>query len=134
MLLHQPHPGPWPGAFMEGVRSMYHNYLIWAFLGIIVLDIISGFAKGLITKKLDSSVGLAGLTKHFLIIFVTMIIYPFLDATEFDDVANAWVIFYIISYFLSFVENWGQMGLPLPEVVKTYVKKLTLNEEERKHG
>ncbi|MEK1370672.1 phage holin family protein [Limosilactobacillus fermentum] len=124
-MTHAPHPSAWPGAFFEGIYSMYHNYLIWAFVGIIVLDVVSGIVKGLVTKKMDSSVGLAGLTKHFFIIFATMIIYPFLDATEFDELANTWVIFYIGFYLLSFIENWGQMGLPIPDAVKQYVNKLS---------
>lgn len=124
-MTYAPHPRAWPGAFIEGIHSMYHNYLIWAFVGIVALDVVSGIVKGLITKKMDSSVGLAGLTKHFFIIFATMIIYPFLDATGFGELANTWVIFYIGFYLLSFIENWGQMGLPIPDAVKQYVNKLS---------
>jgi toxin secretion/phage lysis holin len=122
----------WPDAFLQGVYSMYHNYLIWAFIGVVIIDIITGFVKGFVTKKIDSTVGLAGLTKHLLVIFVTMIIYPFLDATEFDEIADIWVMFYIVSYLLSIVENWGQIGLPLPDVVKEYIKKLGNTKETKK--
>ena len=123
-VVHVPASGPWPGAFLHSINSMYHNQLIWLFIIIVVMDIISGFAKGLITRKIDSSIGLVGITKHFVIIGTTLILYPLLDATKFSPVGDTWVVFYITFYLISLVENWGQMGLPLPPMVKDYVKKL----------
>lgn len=117
--------GPWPDVLFAGFRSMYHNNLIWAFVMIVVLDIGSGFLKALVTKQLNSTIGLEGLTKHFAVVFLTLIIYPYMAATAFSQIADIWVGYYIAIYALSFVENWGQAGLPLPQVVKDYVYKLS---------
>lgn len=117
--------GPWPDILFAAFRSMYHNYFIWGFVVAILLDIFSGFAKALVLKQLNSTIGREGLSKHFSVMLLVLLFYPYFSVTQFWWAANICVCYYIAVYAISFLENWGEAKLPLPQVVKDYVYKLS---------
>ena len=110
------------------------NY-IFIFLTAIIVDIITGILKGLYNNKLSSRIGLKGLIKHCCIILIVFTISVILPLMGYTTGARAIIVFYIIQYCLSIIENVGCIGVPIPPYVTKAIQQLTSkneNEEIRK--
>ena len=101
---------------------------VWAFIWSVVADVATGFAKSLVATKTSSKTistkGLSGLIKHLVVLFLVLSVYPFLMALGFTQPANTIIVFYILIYVVSILENVGQMGIPIPEKIKKHLSKL----------
>lgn len=113
-------------------QSMEDNPLIWLFVWAVIIDIVTGFAKSLVTKRTTSTKGVTGLIKHGVLTLVILTLYPMLEVNEMRSAGDTFVSFYILYYAVSILENWGQMGLPLPNWVKPYIYKLSDDYREGK--
>ena len=111
---------------------MEDNPLIWLFVWAVIIDIVTGFAKSLVTKRTTSAKGVTGLIKHGVLTLVILTLYPMLEVNEMRNAGDTFVSFYILYYAVSILENWGQMGLPLPNWVKPYIYKLSDDYREGK--
>ena len=108
---------------------------IFVFLTVIIIDIFTGILKGLYNKKLNSRIGLKGLIKHCCIILIVFTISIILPLMGYTTGARAIIVFYIIQYCLSIIENIGCVGVPIPPYVTKAIQQLSSkneNEEIRK--
>lgn len=112
-------------------RNLVNNVYIHIFVWMVVGDIASGIFKGLLNKDGNSTKGLLGVIKHLLVVALVLIAYPYLKILGFEGIATAFVISYIAIYGISLTENWGQIGLPLPDFVKARLWKLKDDAEKR---
>lgn len=125
---------PYHIEYINHFERMVDNKVIWLFVWSIIIDIGTGFAKSLVTHHTTSSKGTTGLIKHGVLLLIILTLYPMLDINGFDSAANTFVIFYILFYVVSIIENLGQMGIPIPEELRKYIYKLNDNyEREHKH-
>lgn len=116
------------------INLLDSNY-IFIFLTAIIIDIITGIFKGLYNKKLSSKIGLKGLIKHCCIILIVFTISIILPLMGYTTGARAIIVFYIIQYCLSIIENIGGVGVPIPPYVTKAIQQLSSkneNEEIRK--
>lgn len=116
------------------INLLDSNY-IFIFLTAIIIDIITGILKGLYNNKLNSRIGLKGLIKHCCIILIVFTISIILPLMGYTTGARAIIVFYIIQYCLSIIENLGSMGVPIPPYVTKAIQQLSSkneNEEVRK--
>ena len=118
-------PPPYHQLYFQHFQGMEDNRLIWLFVWVIVIDIITGFAKSIATHHTTSRKGTTGLIKHGVLILVMLTLYPMLDANGMGSAANTFVSFYCLFYGVSIIENLGQMGVPFPDWVKKYIYKLS---------
>lgn len=119
-------------SLIEAEKNLVNNPLIHIFLWVVILDILSGTIKGVFFKKEGNSrKGLLGLVKHFLIILLVLIGYPYCEVLDFTAIGNSIILAYIVFYALSIIENWGQMGLYVPDSLKKFVQKLQESEEKK---
>lgn len=93
-------------------------------LMVIVFEIITGLVKAFVSHQLNSSISLNGLAKHTLVILIIVTIYPYLLFIGFKGIANALVLFVIVSYMISIVENLDVIGVPVPRFVKKRLEKI----------
>lgn len=124
---------PYHQLYFQHFRGMEDNQIIWLFVWVVIIDIVTGFAKSVITHRTTSSKGTAGLIKHGILLLVTLTLYPMLELNGMKNAADTFVGFYIMFYAVSIVENWGQMGLPVPEWLKKYIYKLSDQYKEEQH-
>lgn len=124
---------PYHQLYFQHFRGMEDNQIIWLFVWVVIIDIVTGFAKSVITHRTTSSKGTAGLIKHGILLLVTLTLYPMLELNRMKNAADTFVGFYIMFYAVSIVENWGQMGLPVPEWLKKYIYKLSDQYKEEQH-
>lgn len=123
-LLQGPPAPPFHTMYILHFTGMADNWMIWLLVWAVIVDIITGFAKSLVTHKTTSTKGTDGLIKHGVLLLVILTLYPIMDVTGYRSAANTFVLFYILFYLTSIMENWGQMGLPLPDQLKKYIYKL----------
>ena len=117
------------------IINLIDSDYIFVFLTVIIVDIITGTLKGIYNKKLNSKQGLKGLIKHCCIILITFTISVVLPLMGYTTGARAIIVFYIIQYCLSIIENVGSMGVPIPPYVTKAIQQLSSkneNEEVRK--
>lgn len=100
--------------------------LIIALVIFVTLDYITGIAKAAVHGELSSKVGFHGLLKK-VAIFVLVAIGTVMDSVipaANHAIRSAVIMFYIANEGLSILENAGQLGLPLPKVLKRALEKM----------
>lgn len=105
-------------------QNLMSNYWVHIFIWSVVFDIATGIVKGFVIKDSNSTKGLLGLIKHLLVVLLVLTAIPYLNIAGLDSFSNLFIWFFIVVYAISITENWGQLGLPLPEWVKGTLTKL----------
>ncbi len=98
----------------------------------MVIDYITGLAKGWYNGELSSDIGLKGLARKFLILLIVMV------TVLLDRLLNTgtWVFrtlacyFYIANEGLSILENIISMGVPVPDKLKETLIQLKDGEKK----
>nr|WP_267201689.1 phage holin family protein [Limosilactobacillus kribbianus] len=98
LLLTQP---PQHILYIQYFASMIDNVLIEWFVLAIVIDIVTGFFKSIITHRTISSKGTGGLLKHAAVIILTLTVYPMLELCGLGQAGDSLVFFF--SYFTWFL-------------------------------
>ena len=111
------------------IFNLLDSDYIFVFLTTIIIDIITGLLKGLYNNKLNSRIGLKGLIKHCCIILIVFTISVILPLMGYTTGARAIIIFYIIQYCLSIIENVGCIGVPIPPYVTKAIQQLSSKNE-----
>lgn len=90
------------------------------FLIMVLSDVVTGFAKGIITGKPSSSTGVKGIAKHLAEIFGVLVIattFAMLDQSSYGTIV-------IMSMYavegISLIGNLDAMGVPLPRWLVDY--------------
>lgn len=111
--------------YFEHFEKLIDNPVFFAFFLIILIDILTGFLKSLVNKTTESGKGIGGLIKHSTLLLIVCMLYPFCDIYGASGMADTLLIFYILFYAISIVENLGEMGIPVPVWLKKYIYKLS---------
>lgn len=111
--------------YFEHFVKLIDNPVFFAFFLIVITDILTGFLKSLIAKNTTSSKGISGLIKHSTLLLIASVLYPYLDIYGAGGMADTLLVFYILFYAISIVENLGEMGIPIPEWLRKYIYKLS---------
>lgn len=119
--------------YFEHFEKLIDNPVFFAFFLIVLIDILTGFLKSLVNKETASDKGIGGLIKHSTLLLVVCMLYPFCDIYGASGMADTLLIFYILFYGISIIENLGQMGIPIPEWLKKYIYKLSDEYREGKN-
>ena len=115
---------------MIQINTVVNNQYLYVLLFFIMFDILTGTLKAFSNNTVYSKINKRGITNHITIflfcIFFTWVFCIF----NVNEYSNILILFYIVSYGLSIIENVGAMGLPLPKWLKD--KFLLLQEETNK--
>lgn len=100
----------------------------------MVLDYLTGVLYAFLTNQLNSEVGFRGLIKKCMILAVLIV------GVELDRMlgnGGTWVFRTLVAYFyianegISLLENISNLGVPIPNKIKTALEQLN-NEEDLK--
>lgn len=119
--------------YLEHFARLIDNPVFFAFFLVVLIDVVTGFVKSLVNKKTTSSKGIGGLIKHSTLLLVVCMLYPFCDIYGASGMADTLLVFYILFYAISIVENLGEMGIPVPVWLKKYIYKLSDEYREGKN-
>ena len=117
-------------------NEMYHSILLWGFLFMIILDILTGLLKAGVTGNIDSRIGLKGLMKHTTIVLLIVSMGVITRLINVQWVSQSFCLYYILQYIFSILENLDVMGVPFPLWLRNSFKRMgqDLNEKgEIKH-
>ena len=97
----------------------------------IAIDFISGFVKAWVLMEFDSSKFYIGGVKKIGIMLVVAVAAQLDLLISIDSMAlrTVAVSYYIANEGFSILENWGAMGLPLPDALKNALAKLRKDDE-----
>jgi len=95
-------------------------------LVIVALDVVSGFVRAAVQKRLSSKESWQGGLRK-LLMFVVIALAAQVDSLIGAEplLRNAVVIFYCVSESLSVLENVAAAGLPVPDVIKDALAQLS---------
>jgi len=92
----------------------------------MTIDFISGFIKAWFLKEFDSGKFYMGGVKKIGILLIVAVAaqLDLLIAIDGAALRTVTVSYYIANEGFSILENWGEMGLPLPEPIKNALARL----------
>lgn len=94
-------------------------------LVVIVLDYLTGIAKGYVTKKLNSSRGFKGIVKKIAMLGLVALSVVIDHIAGDSGLIRTMVIYYLVANEgLSIVENLAEMDIIIPEVLKEKLEQL----------
>lgn len=101
----------------------------------VALDYISGIIKAFINKELSSKIGVKGLLKK-VGVFVIVALAVLIDkVTGESGMVRTLVIYYFVANEgLSIIENLGEAGLPIPDIIKKALKSLKNESKGKSNG
>lgn len=96
--------------------------LLALFFFVLILDYLSGIGASVIEGKgLSSSVGYKGLIKKFAIVLIIVLASLMDKAMQTDIIMSGAIYFFLANELISVIENYGRMGLPLPNQIKNMI-------------
>ena len=126
------HETSWLKAALAAIGGVFtyvygpFDTLLIVLLCFVVMDYLSGFIWAAFNHQLSSSVGFRGLAKKVMV-FVMVGVAALLDRAlpDLNGALRAAVcLFYIANEGLSILENAGRIGVPLPKVLSSALKKM----------
>ena len=109
--------------------------LIQILVAFVVIDYVTGVLAAGVRGEISSSVGGRGIARKVLI-FILVACGHLVDIAlgTSEIVRNAVIYFYIANELFSILENAGNIGLPVPDILKNAVKTLQGKEHEDTPG
>ena len=107
---------------------------LYALIAFVVIDYLTGLLAAGVQKKLSSEVGFKGIAKK-IAIFLLVGIANIIDVDVIQNSTaprTAVIFFYLSNEGLSILENAGNIGLPIPEKLKTMLAQLKDKEDDQK--
>ena len=101
----------------------------------IAIDYISGIIKAFINKELSSKIGVKGLLKKVGVLLIVALATLIDKITGESGMVRTLVIYYFVANEgLSVIENLGEAGLPIPDVIKKALKSLKNEAKGKSNG
>ena len=114
----------------EFIKVTQNEYL-YILLFFIMFDFITGTLKAFSTSTVYSKINKKGITSH-IAIFLFCIFFSWVFCIfKVSEYSKVLIMFYVVSYGLSIIENVGAMGIPLP---KWLTEKFKMLQEETNKG
>ena len=123
--------GGWLGYFLGGCDGLLIALVLFA-----VVDYLTGIMCAVADKKLSSHVGFKGICRKVLI-FLLVGIANIIDVQVIGTgsvIRTAVIFFYLSNEGVSFLENAGHLGLPIPQKLKDVLEQLHDKTETGKGG
>ncbi|EMF0045773.1 phage holin family protein [Enterococcus hirae] len=104
---------------LGGIDTIMH-----ALIFLMIVDYITGLAKGAKNKQLNSEIGFIGLLKKAMILVVVMVAVELERMTSNAmPIREIVIMFYVANEGISLLENISEF-LPLPEKLKDYFTQI----------
>ncbi len=113
--------GGWLGFVLGGLDGF-----LYALIGFMALDYVTGVMVAILDKKLSSIIGFRGIFKKVLILVMVGIAHA-IDRNIIgtgEGIRTAVLLFYMSNEGVSLLENAARIGLPIPEKLKEILAQL----------
>ena len=94
---------------------------------VMSLDYITGVCKAIYNKKLNSTISFKGIVKKvgYLIIVAVAVELDIMTGGT-GAIRTLVIYFFVANEGISILENWGSMGLPLPQKIFDVLEQLKI--------
>lgn len=106
----------------DKVNALVNNQYFLIFLLLVLLDYLTGVCKATVWKVTDSDASIKGIIRHTLVIISVAFVWLFSEMFNAEYIAFTLTIMYSLNYLLSIMENFGVMGVYVPEFLKNKVQ------------
>lgn len=115
------------GTLLTGIAYFLGGWdtAIQTLILVMGIDYITGVIKAIKKKKLNSKTGLWGIAKKFgylLIVMLSVVMDKIVADT--GAIRTMVIYFFVANDGISILENWGEMGLPLPQKIFNVLEQL----------
>ena len=107
------------------------NEYLYILLFFIIFDFITGTLKSFSNNTVYSKINKKGITSHISIFLFCIFFSWVFNIFKVSEYSKVLIMFYIVSYGLSIIENIGKLGIPLP---KWLVEKFEVLKDETDKG
>ena len=107
------------------------NEYLYILLIFIIFDVITGTLKSFSNSTVYSKINKKGITSHIAIFLFCIFFSWVFNIFKVSEYSKVLIMFYIVSYGLSIIENIGKMGIPL---LKWLVEKFKVLQKETNEG
>lgn len=97
------------------LNLVIHDGYLYMLLVFIVVDIIIGTLQAFRNNTVYSKINKKGVTSHISIILFCVFFSWVFNVFNVSEYSKVLIMFYMVSYGLSIIENLGKMGIPLPQ-------------------
>ena len=115
--------------YLGGLDTALKTLLI-----LMLLDYITGVCKSIVNKKIISIIGVKGIIKkvgYLVIVALSFLLDHIVGDT--GAIRNLVVYFFVANEGISILENWGAMGLPLPQKVYEVLEQIKNEKGGKEH-
>lgn len=110
---------------LGGIDTIMH-----ALIFLMIVDYVTGLAKGFKNKQLNSEIGFIGLLKKAMILVVVMVAVELERMTSNTmPIREIVIMFYVANEGISLLENISEF-LPLPEKLKDYFTQIRTDQAD----
>lgn len=115
------------GTVLTGVLYLLGGWdiALQTLLIVIALDYLTGVCKAIYNRKLNSTISFKGIVKKIGYLIIVAV------AVELDTITGGTgairtlvIYFFVANEGISILENWGSMGLPLPQKIFDVLEQL----------
>ncbi|GAB6988595.1 phage holin family protein [Paenibacillus pini] len=110
------------------------NQILSIFLITILIDYITGVLASIKEGSgLDSQIGFWGVTRKALMLLVIVLAHQMdqVMGSGGDVIKTGAIYFYMSNELISITENYGRLGLPLPDKIRRIIAVLRNKEEDK---
>ena len=111
--------------------TVTNDKYLYILLFFIMFDFITGTLKAFSTSTVYSKINKKGITSHVTIFLFCVFFSWVFCVFKVNEYSKVLIMFYVVSYGLSIIENVGAMGIPLP---KWLTDKFKMLQEETNKG
>lgn len=104
--------------------------ITWVLILVIVIDIITGMTKALRMRQLNSSIGLNGVIRHSTIVLIVLAFGLVAFWIDQEILYQGFIIFYILNYVISIIENLSSIGVPFPKGLEKRILEMRLKRDQ----
>lgn len=100
---------------------------------IVLLDYVTGVLKAIYYRQLNSEIGFKGIIKkigYFVLVAVAVITDKITGNT--GTIRTLVIYFFVANESLSILENWGTIGLPIPQKLRNILEQLKNGKDDIK--
>lgn len=122
------------GKYHSAFIGLFNSGLFHILIVLILIDVITGYAKAYKNKIVDSKIGTNGIIRHTIVIILQVFVGVFSRVYGVNYVSIVICLFNIGNYGISILENLNKLGIPFPKGIERYFMQMSQVDFEDKEG
>ena len=115
------------------IEQVFNDTIFLLYLVSLIVDLFTGNIVAIVQRKWNSKTGINGTLRHFALFTVVGLLLPTISyATNISSIANGVLLYVILQYTISILENLSALGLDVHEGFAQYFEFLNPERKEVK--